>query len=65
MTAILLRPEQAAEMLAIGERKLWAMTQANQIPCVRFGRAVRYSAEALTEWVQQQTALANGKRRSA
>lgn len=42
-----LRPQEAARALGIGTRKLWEMTNSGEIPCVRFGRSVRYSLEAL------------------
>ena len=48
----LIRPADAAEALAISSRKLWAMTNAGEIPCVRFGRAVRYDPEDLREIIE-------------
>ena len=39
---LLLRPPEAAEALAISDRTLWGLTKAGEIPCVRFGRSVRY-----------------------
>ena len=51
---ILLTSEQAARSLAISPRKLWSLTAAGEIPHVRIGRAVRYSAESLQEWCRQR-----------
>ncbi len=48
----LIRPADAAAALAISSRKLWAMTNAGEIPCVRFGRAVRYDPEDLREIIE-------------
>ena len=48
----LIRPADAAHALAISTRKLWAMTNAGEIPCVRFGRAVRYDPEDLREIIE-------------
>ena len=31
------------------------MTNAGKIPCVRLGRAVRYSPDDLKEWIEAQT----------
>ncbi len=47
----LAKPEKAAEILAIGQRKLWSMTNAGEIPHVRIGRAVRYDVDDLLAWI--------------
>ncbi len=52
--ALLLRPRDAARALAISERKLWDLTVRNLIPCVRIGRAVRYSPLDLQTWIEAQ-----------
>lgn len=49
---LLLRPRDAARALAISERKLWDLTVRNLIPCVRIGRAVRYSPLDLQAWIE-------------
>ena len=46
---------EAAKMLSIGKRKLWSETNCGNIPCVRIGRAVRYSVEALREYVRKHS----------
>jgi len=51
-----LRPREAAQMLAIGERKLWELTNRGLIPHVRFGRSVRYPVDALRAWLAEQAA---------
>ena len=49
---LLLRPRQAAPSLGISERQLWANTQPRgPIPCVRIGKCVRYSPEALKDYI--------------
>jgi hypothetical protein len=53
-TTLLLRPRDAACALAIIERKLWELTNLNLIPCVRIGRAVRYSPLDLQAWIEVQ-----------
>ena len=51
---LLLKPCDAAETLSISPRKLWAMTNAGEIPCVRFGKSVRYDPADLREWIDSQ-----------
>ena len=50
----LLKTGNAAEILSISKRKLWAMTNTGEIPCVRFGRAVRYDPTDLRAWIDAQ-----------
>ena len=45
----LLKPADAAQLLAISERTLWTLTKEGKIPCVRLGRSVRYSVEDLRQ----------------
>jgi hypothetical protein len=42
---LLVKPSDAAEALSISPRKLWAMTNSGEIPCLRLGRAVRYDPQ--------------------
>jgi excisionase family DNA binding protein len=51
---LLLKPSHAAEALSISPRKLWAMTNSGEIPCVRFGKSVRYDPADLREWIDSQ-----------
>lgn len=54
---LLVAPKIAAELLGFSERTLWTMTSPRgPIPAVRIDgvRAVRYSVEALREWVATQ-----------
>jgi excisionase family DNA binding protein len=51
---LLLRPRDAAAALSISPRKLWAMTNAGEIPCVRFGKSLRYDPTDLREWIDSQ-----------
>ena len=52
--ALLLTPQQAAEALAISERKLWGMTASGEIPHVRLRRCVRYPVDDLQRWIDDQ-----------
>ncbi len=51
-TPLLVTPPEAARLLAVSPRKLWAMTfeQADGVPYIRCGRLVRYRVEALKEF---------------
>lgn len=46
-----MRPKEAAQALGISARKLWAMTAAGEVPCVRLGRAVTYPVATLQQWL--------------
>lgn len=47
-------PPEAARMLSICERSLWALTAPRgPIPCVRLGRSVRYSVAALQHYLEE------------
>ncbi len=52
---ILLPPRQAAKLLSISERTLYAFTKAGTIPVVRIGRSVRYSLDELKEWIRSRS----------
>lgn len=51
---LLVKAPEAAAMLSLGKSKLWSMTVGRQIPCVRIGKAVRYSVADLEAWIEQQ-----------
>jgi excisionase family DNA binding protein len=51
---LLVRPRDAARMLAISERKLWELTNRNLIRAVRIGRAVRYDMRDLEAFIAAQ-----------
>ncbi len=54
---LLLPPADAAEALSVCEKTLWSLTSPRgPIPCVRFGKAVRYSPAALQAWISEQEA---------
>lgn len=50
---LLLTPESAAERLAIGERTLYRLLEAGELPSVRIGRSRRIPADALVEYVER------------
>lgn len=53
---LLLRPPEAAELLAISPRKLWELTNTRELPSVRIGRCLRYPKAELKLWVAKQQA---------
>ena len=46
--------EQAAQALAISQRKLWGLTNDMAIPCVRIGRSVRYDPADIRAYIDAQ-----------
>jgi excisionase family DNA binding protein len=54
ITQLLLTPKQAAEVLAISERKLWAMKASGEIAYLKIGRSVRYSSDDLKKWIDNK-----------
>jgi excisionase family DNA binding protein len=52
---LLLTLREAQQVLSLGERKIRDMVSSGELPCVRIGRALRFSHEALREWVSQRS----------
>ena len=50
---MLLTARQAARLLAISERTLFTITKSGELPAVRIGRSVRYSVDALRDYVRR------------
>ncbi len=51
---LLLNARDAAAALSIGQRKLWQLTIAKAIVCVRIGRRVLYDPRDLTAYIDRQ-----------
>ena len=51
--SLLVNAKDAARMLAVSPRKLWAMTfeETPSLPHIRCGRLVRYSPDDLRRWI--------------
>lgn len=51
--SLLVSPRDAAKLLAVSPRKLWAMTfeEPDALPHVRCGRLVRYAPDDLRRWI--------------
>jgi excisionase family DNA binding protein len=55
MDRLLLRPSEAAELVALGRSKFYALLRDGRIPgVIRIGRSVRISKMALEAWVNAQ-----------
>jgi hypothetical protein len=54
--ALLVDAKEAARMLTVSPRKLWAMTfeESPGLPYVRCGRLVRYCPDDLRGWIDAQ-----------
>jgi predicted DNA-binding transcriptional regulator AlpA len=54
--ALLVNAREAARILAVSPRKLWAMTFEDRpgLPYIRLGRLVRYSVADLNRWIESQ-----------
>ena len=52
---ILLRPTEVAESLGLGRSTVFALLATGELPCVRFGRAVRIPVQELEDWIKRHT----------
>jgi excisionase family DNA binding protein len=50
---LLLKPEEAAELLSIGRSKVYEMIGTGELASVRIGTSRRIPADALAEFVRQ------------
>ena len=51
---LLVKPPEAARLLAVSPRTLWGLTNCGEIPCVKIGRLVRYVPADLETWIENQ-----------
>lgn len=51
---LLLRPCEAARILALSPRKLWTLTNMGSVPSVRIDGCLRYDPVDLKMWINQQ-----------
>ena len=56
IAALLVDAREAARILSVSPRKLWAMTFEDQpgLPYIRCGRLVRYPVADLQRWIESQ-----------
>jgi excisionase family DNA binding protein len=51
---LLLRPEEAREILGLGRTKIYQLISSGQLPIVRIGGSVRIPMDELKEWIKQK-----------
>lgn len=51
---LLVNRKEAADILAISERTLWALTAAGELPAIKIRRAVRYAIADLQMYIDAQ-----------
>jgi excisionase family DNA binding protein len=52
----LLKPEEAAELLAVRTSWIYEAVRTNRMPCLRIGRHIRFTREMLEQWLRERTA---------
>lgn len=50
----LLRPDQAAELLAVKPSWIYEAVRTGKLPCIRVGRHIRFTQALLEGWLAQQ-----------
>lgn len=56
MEQLLLKPEEASRVLAIGRSKIYELLATGALESIAVGRSRRIPAEALRRWVDRQRA---------
>jgi excisionase family DNA binding protein len=59
---LLLKPEEAAQLLGISRSKAYLMIAGGELPAVRLGRFTRVPLDALKEWVAAHSRTAEQTR---
>ena len=59
MDKLLLRPDEAAQLLGIGRSKIYEMLATRELPSLRMGHSVRIPLQALQRWVTNRTLVAD------
>jgi excisionase family DNA binding protein len=49
----LLNMQQVSELLSIGKRKVWELTNCHDLTSVRIGRALRYRAQDVQAFIEK------------
>jgi excisionase family DNA binding protein len=50
----LLRPEQAAQLLAVKPSWVYEAVRTGRLPCLRVGRHIRFTQAMLEDWLTEQ-----------
>jgi len=53
MEKLLLRPEEAAQLLGLGRATVYELIAAGSLPGVRIGRSIRLRREDVVAWVRK------------
>jgi excisionase family DNA binding protein len=61
----LLKPEQAAELLAVRTSWIYEAVRSGSLPCLKVGRHIRFTRPMLEEWLATRTANNRWRYRSA
>jgi excisionase family DNA binding protein len=59
MEPLLLKPDEAARVLGISRAMVYALARKGVLPTVNLGSSMKFSAEALREWVAEQVRANN------
>jgi excisionase family DNA binding protein len=51
----LLRPDEAAHLLAVKTSWIYEAVRTGRMPCVRIGRHIRFTRTMLEDWLTEQT----------
>lgn len=51
---LLLKIEEAAQLLSLGKRKVEELTAGKLIPHVKIGKCLRFSPDDLRAWIDEQ-----------
>jgi len=54
MEKLLLKPQEAAQVLGIGRSLMYELIARGEIPSVRLGRCLRVSKESLQKWIRER-----------
>ena len=52
----LVKPAQAAELLAVRTSWIYEAVRTNRLPCLRIGRHIRFTRDMLEQWLREQAA---------
>ena len=59
----LVNSREAARLLAVSPRTLWAMQKSGELPVVRIRRSIRFGVKDLEAWIEARKGLDNGEQK--
>ena len=54
MEKMLLKPQEAQEVLGLGRSRVYEMLATGELPSIRIGHSIRIPVKALDEWIEKQ-----------